>query len=68
MSTSAIPTPDLFQQESGGWLAVSRPGETVRLAVAAPGREAAERAFASSAQRWAELISIAERKRKRSVK
>jgi hypothetical protein len=63
MPTSDIPTPELFQQESGGWIAVTGPGQAVRLAVAAPDRQTAQSTFDVSARRWLELIATAEAER-----
>lgn len=45
--------------ERGGYLAVSAPGEPIRLGVMAPDEESARTAFASSARRWLELVAAA---------
>lgn len=54
-----LPKSILTPRDHGGWLAVSAPGEILRLAVVGEDEATARQDFARSAERWLELCEAA---------
>jgi len=59
VNTLSTPHAIVVPRRHGGYLAVSAPGEAVRLGVVADDEPAALKAFADSAARWLELCAAA---------
>lgn len=59
MKTIAAPHAVVVPRPRGGYLAVSAPGETIRLAVIGADEPTAREAFDTAADRWLELCAAA---------
>lgn len=59
MKSLATPTPIVVLRQRGDYLAVSAPGDAIRLGVVGVDEPAAREAFAASATRWLELCEAA---------
>lgn len=51
--------PELIERAGGGWLAISPPGEALRIGVTACNRLEAERRFVESERAWRRLLEVA---------
>lgn len=49
--------PRLIRRACGGWLAVSRPENAIRIGVCAPSEEQARADYAGTMARWRELLA-----------
>jgi len=59
MTSLATPQAVVVPRQRGDYLAVSAPGEAIRLAVVGIDESAARKAFAVAAKRWLELCEAA---------
>jgi hypothetical protein len=51
--------PRVIERTSGGWLAVTAPGDSPRIGVTAPSQTEVKAAFADEAQAWEALLDAA---------
>lgn len=62
-----VPEVVIAPREKGGWLAVSSPGQHLRLAVVGDDEQSAKDAFRAAAVRWLELCELAADRRRKQV-